>query len=66
MQLKILRKDWQNLDNWSTPELRKYPWWYDGITPEEYDREREYYYQNFDKLVKIGLYKPLWKQNEKD
>ena len=54
------------MDNWSTPELRKYPWWYDGMTPEEYDREREYYYQNFDKLVKTGLYKPLWKQNEKD
>jgi len=52
------------LDDWSTPNLRKYPWWRDGMTPDEYDKEREYYYKNFDELVKTGLYKPLWKQNK--
>ncbi|MCM1115614.1 MAG: hypothetical protein NC397_08980 [Clostridium sp.] len=48
--------------NWAVPELRKYPWWRDNMTPEEYDEERDYYYENFESLVKKGLYKPLWQQ----
>lgn len=34
------------------------------MTPEEYDKEKEYYYDNFDEVLKTGLYKPLWKQNK--
>lgn len=35
------------------------------MSPDEYDKEREYYFKNFDSLVKNGKYTPLWKQNDK-
>lgn len=49
---------------WASPEMMKNPWWRDGMSPEEYDKEREYYIGNFETIVKKGLYIPLWKQNQ--
>lgn len=46
---------------WATPTLKEVPFWRDGMSPEEYDIEREYYAKNFH-LVRDGSYKPLWKQ----
>ena len=37
-----------NKEEWATPTLKECPWWRDGMTPEEYDVEREYCYKNFD------------------
>jgi len=48
-------------NEWATETLKEVPFWKDGMTPEEYDIEREYYYKHFDD-VKKGTYKPLWKQ----
>jgi len=48
-------------NNWAPPTLREMPFWRDGMTPEEFDREREYYYDHYDDL-KNGTYKPLWRQ----
>lgn len=48
-------------ENWATETLKEVPFWRDDMTPEEYDREREYYARNFGR-VKAGTYKPLWKQ----
>lgn len=31
------------------------------MTPEEYDREREYFYTHWDEYT-VGKYTPLWKQ----
>ncbi len=48
-------------ERWATETLKEVPFWREDMTPEEYDREREYYARNFNQ-VKAGTYKPLWKQ----
>lgn len=53
----------ENNNDWANPTLKEAPYWRDGMTPEEYDMEREYYYKNFH-LVRERKYKPLWKQQE--
>ncbi len=50
-----------NFDDWATPTLKEAPFYFDGITPEQYETENEYLWKNMDKL-KNGTYKPLWKQ----
>lgn len=51
------------MDDWATPTLKECPWWRDGMTPEEYDIEREYCCKNYDTSEKMISYIPLWKQN---
>ena len=51
--------------NWATPSMKEYPFWREGMSADEYDREREYYQKNFEELVMTGKYVPLWKQNKK-
>lgn len=51
--------------DWATETLKEVPFWRNDMSPEEYDREREYYAKNFN-LVKEGKYLPLWKQKEKN
>lgn len=29
--------------DWETPTLKEAPFWREGMTPEEYDEEREYF-----------------------
>ena len=48
-------------DNWATPTLKEVPFWRDGMTPDEYDKEREYLARHIN-LLQEGLYVPLWKQ----
>lgn len=48
--------------NWAPHSVREVPFWRDGMSPEEYEVERRYYYDNYD-LVKQRKYMPLWKQN---
>lgn len=48
--------------NWSTPTMREVPFWKDGMSIEEYEKERDYYYKHLQE-VKNGTYTPLWKQN---
>ena len=47
--------------NWATGTLKEAPYWRDGMSPEEYEVERVYFYQNWDQYVN-GAYVPLWKQ----
>lgn len=47
--------------NWATGTLKEVPFWREDMTPEEYEVEREYYFQHWDDY-KIGKYIPLWKQ----
>ncbi|MGN0501124.1 MAG: hypothetical protein ACI4HK_08300 [Ruminococcus sp.] len=52
------------MDNeWATLTIKEVPFWRDGMTPEEYDEERIYFYKNFDSYKK-GTYIPLWKQKK--
>lgn len=37
-------------NNWATPMIKENPYYVDGMTPEEYDREREYYLRDFEKI----------------
>ena len=49
--------------DWATFQLKEAPFWRDGMTPEEYDKEREYLYKHhWDDYTK-GLYLPLWVQD---
>jgi hypothetical protein len=45
-------------------ELKSAPFWRDGMSPEEYEEEREYWKKNIAQWKK-GEYIPLWKQKEK-
>lgn len=48
--------------DWATPTLNEVPFWREGMTSKEYDKEREYYAKNSINLVMEGQYVPLWKQ----
>lgn len=49
---------------WLTPTMKEAPFYYDGITPEEYDRENNYFQKHFGEYMK-NKYVPLWKQNKR-
>lgn len=49
--------------NWATETLKEVPFWREGMSPEEYEVERTYYYNNWD-LVESLKYVPLWKQKQ--
>lgn len=51
-------------NEWATPTLKEVPFWRDGMSTEEYDKEREFYYRHMDD-VRNGIYQPLWKQTKK-
>lgn len=48
--------------SWASPGMKEYPFWRDEMSVEEFDKEREYFQKNFEK-VQDTTYKPLWKQN---
>ena len=48
-------------NDWATPSLKEAPFWREGMSPQEYDTEREYLGRNFH-LILEGKYQPLWKQ----
>lgn len=48
-------------NNWATGTLKEVPFWRDDMTPEEYEKEREYFYRHWDDY-RNGIYVPLWKQ----
>ena len=47
--------------NWAPPQLKEAPFWHEGMSVEEYDREREYLNTHLADLYN-GTYQPLWKQ----
>ena len=46
--------------DWASPGIKEYPFWRAGMTVDEFEKEREYYQKNFDKVLD-GTYTPLWK-----
>lgn len=50
-------------EDWATDTLKEAPFWREGMSPEEYDEEREYLSKNFY-LLQEGKYIPLLKQKE--
>ena len=50
-------------DDWCTPGMREAPFYYEGITPEQYELERTYLAEHF-KDLQNGTYVPLYKQNK--
>ena len=60
--LKSLWKDWLKLsNNWATGTLKEAPYWREGMSPEEYEIERDYFNAHLEDFYK-GIYVPLWKQ----
>ena len=47
---------------WASETLKEEPFWRDGMTVEEYEKEREYLKNHLEDL-RNGTYEPLWKQN---
>ena len=62
---KKLQKRNDKMENWANITLKHNAWWKEVMTPDDYDKERDYYFSNFDTLVVNGKYVPLWKQKEK-
>lgn len=52
----------KTIDDWD-PRLLEYPFVRNGMTVEEYHREKKYYGDNYDKVLS-GEYIPLWKQEK--
>ena len=52
--------------NWAWQSLKEAPFWRDGMTPEEYERESDYYLRNFPTAAQKVNYKPLWKQKQEN
>lgn len=50
-------------DDWCTPGMKEAPYYYDGMTPEQYEEERVYLAEHIDEYTS-GAYKPLYKQNK--
>ena len=50
-----------NNTEWATSTLKEAPYWREGMTPEEYELELEYYYKHMD-AVQNGTYEPMWKR----
>ena len=48
-------------NDWASPSLKEAPFWREGMSPEEYDIERDYFYKHQEELHR-GKYLPLWKQ----
>lgn len=48
-----------NTNNWATPSMKEFVFWHDGMTPEEFEEERHYYYTMMYQ-EKLADYKPLW------
>lgn len=47
--------------NWATETLKEAPFWREGMQPEEYDKEREYFIRHYEDYLN-DKYTPLWKQ----
>ena len=52
-------------DEWASGQIKEAPYWRKGMTPEEYDEERTYFFANINKYFS-GTYEPLWKQKGLD
>lgn len=51
------------ISDWATPSMQEFPFWRDGMTPEEFEKERDYFYQ-VRAYENIQEYVPLWKQEK--
>lgn len=50
----------ETIDDWPMI-LKEYPFIRKGMTPEEYDKEKDYFFKNYASY-RDGSYTPLWKQ----
>jgi hypothetical protein len=53
----------KDTSEWATGTLKEVPFWRDGMMPEEYDNERQYFHTHWSDWVN-GTYVPLWKQKQ--
>lgn len=51
------------MEDWARETLKEAPYWRDGMTPEEYEIERDYFNAHLKEYY-CGKYKPLWEQNK--
>lgn len=49
--------------DWATETLMEALFWRNGMTPEEYEEERKYFANNFQRYMN-GEYVPLWRQRD--
>ena len=53
----------EKISNWATPSMKEFVFWKDGMQPEEFEKEYNYYQQCLCE-GKMTSYSPLWKQNK--
>ena len=52
-------------NDWATHSMKEFEFWQDGMTPEEFEKERNHFYTMLSS-GKRSEYKPLWKMNNPD
>lgn len=52
----------ETIDSWATVGMKEFPFYHKGMTLEEFEEEREYFYRG---LPWPKGYEPLWKQRER-
>ncbi|MGN1306818.1 MAG: hypothetical protein ACI4V3_04050 [Faecousia sp.] len=50
-------------NDWATGTLKEAPFWREGMSLEEYEAERSYFYAHIEEYIK-GTYCPQWKKRE--
>lgn len=53
--------DKTNGQDWATETLKEAPFWREDMSPEEYEDERSYLHENWNRFMN-GDYVPLWEQ----
>lgn len=51
-------------NDWLTPTMKETPFYFEGISPEEYEEENKYWKTHFEQYLN-RTYKPLWQQRKK-
>ena len=47
--------------DWATPNQKEAPYWRKGMSIEEYEAERTYFFQHLKEFSNF-TYQPMWKQ----
>lgn len=51
-------------DDWASDFVKEVPFWRNGMSFEEYEKEHDYWWQHIKEWAE-GAYEPLWKQAER-
>lgn len=53
-------------NDWATPRIKEFIFWHEGMTPDDYEIEQDYFFAHMNNPQKRAEYQPIWKQLEFD